>query len=404
MKVLLLSPHYPPEMLSFTRGLAEVGAEVWASADIPVGQLPDGVRQVLAGYIQAPILSESDGVEALAGWVERHGFDRIESLWEPCVVLAARLREVVGAPGITPGQARRCRDKGLMKDAVAAAGLRVPRSQRANTVPGALEAAEIVGFPLVIKPIAGAGTKDTHRADDEAQLRAFLDDMGHVAEVSIEEYIDGDEYTFDAISVGGQTVFESVSQYHPRPLIARNEEWISPAQHTFADPLIPALTDGVALGRAVLGALELQTGFTHMEWFRKPDGEVVFGEIGARSGGGLLVDQMNFANDIDAYREWARAICWGCFEAVPSRAFHCGTTFKRAIGQGRITRIEGIDRVQQRCSGSIVLADLLPIGAHRRDWRNTLVSDGHVTVRHPDMDECLAMMRFVAGELRLFAG
>ena len=38
---------------------------------------------------------------------------------------------------------------------------------------------------------------------------------------------------------------------------------------------------GREMGRAVLRALNFQTGFTHMEWFRKPDGEVVFGEIAA---------------------------------------------------------------------------------------------------------------------------
>src|SRR5258708_27047845 len=40
-------------------------------------------------------------------------------------------------------------------------------------------------------------------------------------------------------------------------------------------------------------------GFAHMEWFLKPSGEVVFGEIGCRSGGAHLVDQMNYTCDIE---------------------------------------------------------------------------------------------------------
>ena len=48
-------------------------------------------------------------------------------------------------------------------------------------------------------------------------------------------------------------------------------------------------------------------GFTHMEWFKKADGEVVFGEIGCRPGGAGLVDQMNYTSDIDLFREWARS-------------------------------------------------------------------------------------------------
>ena len=38
----------------------------------------------------------------------------------------------------------------------------------------------------------------------------------------------------------------------------------------------PELAGGVAMGEAVIEALGFDTGFTHMEWYRKADGEVVF--------------------------------------------------------------------------------------------------------------------------------
>ena len=48
------------------------------------------------------------------------------------------------------------------RERVAAAGIRVPRSVRANTVEQVREAAERIGFPLIIKPISGAGSADTY--------------------------------------------------------------------------------------------------------------------------------------------------------------------------------------------------------------------------------------------------
>ena len=39
------------------------------------------------------------------------------------------------------------------------------------------------------------------------------------------------------------------------------------------------------MGHQVITALGFTAGFTHMEWYRKADGEVVFGEIGARPPG-----------------------------------------------------------------------------------------------------------------------
>ena len=45
----------------------------------------------------------------------------------------------------------------------------------------------------------------------------------------------------------------------------------------------------------------------------------------------------------------------------------------------------------QRFGDAIVNVDLLPVGAPRRDWILTLISDGYVTVRHPDKDTLSAM-------------
>ena len=145
------------------------------------------------------------------------------------------------------------------------------------------------------------------------------------------------------------------------------------------------------------------TGFVHMEWFRKPDGEVVFGEIAARSGGAKLVDQMNFANDFDVYREWARATCWHAFEDTPRRRYHVAVVFKRAMGQGRIARIEGLQALRRFCGPGLVIEDLLPIGHPRRNWKSTLLSDGYVLMRDPDYQRTLDMMAFAVNRLGLHA-
>lgn len=401
MKVLFISPHYPVEMPHFTRGLAEVGARVIGVGE---GPAPASVQRYLSGWIQVPrLLDEVAAAEAVLRALGPVIPDRIESLWEPTVLLAATLRERLGVPGMSRDTVLAFRDKELMKERARRAGLRVPRSQRVRSAEEAQLAAEKIGYPVVIKPISGAGSADTHRCDDPLVLQRALSGMGHVEEASVEEFVVGDELTYDTICIDGEPVFESVTQYHPPPLISRAEQWISPAQITFRDPHISALQPGIALGRQVLRALGMQTGFTHMEWFRTAKGEAVLGEIACRSGGGRLVDGMNWANDIDVYREWARAVCWRTFEARPRRAHHVAVTFKRAQGFGRIARIDGMDEVRARCGPWLVGEELLPIGAPRRDWKQTLLSDGFVAVRHPDYQTCRAMMDLVVNKVRLYA-
>ena len=44
------------------------------------------------------------------------------------------------------------------------------------------------------------------------------------------------------------------------------------------------------------------------------------------------------------------------------------------------------------------------MGARRRDWKQTLLSDGFVMLRHPELDTTLRMADQVADTLQLVAG
>jgi hypothetical protein len=141
-----------------------------------------------------------------------------------------------------------------------------------------------------------------------------------------------------------------------------------------------------------------------MEWYRKADGEVVFGEIGARPPGAHQVDQMNFACDFDVYREWARAVAFGHFEAKIARNYNVATIYKRAHGVGRIRSIEGLEELDRKYGKHVVWNTLLPVGAPRRNWKQTLVSDGFIMLRHPDLAETLRIADEYGTKLNLYAG
>ena len=404
MNVVFLACSYPPEMQQYTRGLAEVGAKVFGVGDTPPAQLAPSFKQYLADYLQVPrLLDEDDVVERVAAWVRGKAIDRIEANWEVMVLTAARLRELLGVPGMSLDAVRGFRDKQLMKERVAAAGLRVPRSTRARTAAEAQAAAERLGYPLVLKPISGAGSADTYRVDAPRDLEQVLARTQHVPEVSVEEFVDGEEFTFDTVCIAGKPAFINVAQYLPRPLIARTSEWISPVITTVRHLNQPAMADGIALGRSVLGALGMGTGFTHMEWFKKSDGEVVFGEIGCRPGGAHLVDQMNYTCDIDLFREWARAVCWHTFEAKAERTYNVAIIFKRAQGQGRITRIVGLVEFMRRYGEYVCEEKLLRPGTPRRNWKHTLLSDGFIILRHPDWRIANELANIAATEITMFA-
>lgn len=404
MNVIFLAPHYPPEMQQYTRGLAEVGARVLGVGDTPLGAIPASTRAHMADYLQVPsIMNEDDVARRVLAWVRGRRIDRVESNWEPLVLLAARLRESLGIPGMSVDTVLGFRDKQIMKERLRRAGLRVPHSFRVRDAAQAREAVKSIGYPVIVKPIAGAGSADTYRVDSDERLEQVLRLTQHVPEVSVEEFVEGEEFTYDTICIDGVPAFENVAQYLPRPLDARTNEWISPIICTVRELDQPALRDGIVLGRKVLKALGMGTGFTHMEWYRKANGEVVFGEIGCRPGGANLVDQMNFTCDIDVFREWARAVCWKSFEADTTRRYNCAVIFKRALGQGRIVRRAGLDAYRQTYGPAIVWENLLPVGARRRNWKQTLVSDGFLMVRHPTWGGAMKLAWAAATDITLYA-
>ena len=286
MDVVFLAPAYPGEMPLFTRGLAEAGARVIGVGDQPLGSVPETAKRAMSDYVQITSWADEDAVVAtVLGAVRGRNVDLVETLWEPTVLLAARLREAIGAPGLTVEQTVPFRDKGRMKEVVDAAGIRTPRSARATTVAGCREAVEQIGYPAIIKPIAGAGSLDTYRIESEADLEAALPRLRHIDEVSVEEFIDGEEFTYDTVCSAGTISFYNIAEYRPRPLVGKQVEWISQQVIAHRDPDHPSLAGGKAMGEAVIAAMGFGSGFTHMEWYLTEGGEVVFGEIGARAPG-----------------------------------------------------------------------------------------------------------------------
>jgi hypothetical protein len=391
-------------MPEFTRGLAEAGAAVFGVGDSPLDGLPDLVRHSLSEYIPVRSLWDEDAVIAsLRDCLRGRQLDRIECLWEPGIMLAARLRQVFGIPGLDVGQAQRFRDKELMKQALDDAGIRTPRHVAAHTVAEVWDAAETIGFPIILKPIDGAGSADTYRIRDAEELKSVIPRLRHVPVVSVEEFVDGEEYTFDTITINGKIAWYNIAWYRPRPLVARSNEWISPQVIALRDINRPDLQAGVHMGFDVIKALEFDTGFTHMEWYRKSDGEVVFGEIGARPPGAHQVDQMKYVCDFDVFREWANAVTHGKISKGIEHKYNVANIYKRARGVGQIKAIEGADRLHREFGEHVVWNTLLPPGARRRDWRKTLVSDGFIMLRHRDLASTLEMADRVGSDLHLYA-
>lgn len=405
MNVLMISPGFPQEMRFFTRGLAQVGARVIGIGDQPESAVPEPARAALSAYVQIGSFTDEAAVlDRVREIARRVTLDRVECLWEPYMILAARIREMLGLPGLTVEQTVPLRDKEAMKRVLDAAGIRTPHHYSATTVEQVREACERIGFPVVVKPIAGAGSADTYRVDSTDDLDRIVPRLARVPEVSVEEFVVGEDMTYETLCTDGRIAFESVATYEPRALVMKENEWISPSTFVFRDPEAAEFDAGREMGHRVIDALGFQTGYTHMEWYRTPSGEAIFGEIGGRPPGARLVDLINYASDIDTYVGWAETVVHGRFSQPVERKYHSAWVFKRARGQGTIQRYEGLEAILAEFGPWICAVELNPIGSPRRDWRSQLMGDGMVVLRHPDRTTAVAMRDHIQAHLHIVAG
>jgi biotin carboxylase len=405
MNVLMISPGFPGEMPRFAAGLAAMGARVFGIGDQPASSLPPMAARAVTAHLQVPSLWDEDAVvERVRREAQRVGIDRVECLWEPAMMLAARLREALGLPGLGVEQTIAFRDKERMKQVLDAAGIRTPWHKRARLKDEVRAYAEECGYPVIVKPIAGAGSTDTYRIGSRQELEQILPRLGHVEEVSVEEFVDGEEFTFDTVCGDGRILFENIATYRPRPIEEKKHQWISPSSICLRDLDAPELADGRRMGYAVLEALGFTGGFSHMEWYRKADGEVVFGEIGARPPGANLVSAMNHAAEVDLFLGWAEAVCHGRFTQRTERRFNAAVVCKRAQGQGRIRHVEGLRELVRELGPAIAEVHIQPAGTQAGDWRRAAVSDGYLIVRHPDLTRTLELVDRVGREVQIYAG
>jgi len=198
---------------------------------------------------------------------------------------------------------------------------------------------------------------------DAAELTQAIARVRHVRELSVEEFIDGEEYTFDTVSIAGRPAYYNIAWYRPRPLKARSEEWISP-QSSRSATRSAAVAQGRRDGSGGPRRARLRVGFTHMEWYMKADGEVVFGEIGGRPPGAHQVDQMNYA----ATSTSSAAGPMPSASAVSARMSAGATTWRRSTSgrwRGADPAHRGLEEWKARHGAALVWENLLPVGAPR---------------------------------------
>jgi hypothetical protein len=370
----------------------------------PEDRLSDDLRSALAGHYRVQDGTDAQQIADATRVMARHlgGVDRLLGMLEQLQVPLGEVRDALGIPGMGADVARNFRDKARMKTVFEANGVPCAGHRLARTPVEARSAAAVLGYPLVAKPPAGAGARSTFRLDGDAQLEAWLnaDPPGEHSPVLLEQMVAGAEHSFDSVLIDGELVWHSICRYLPTPLEVLENPWIQwavllPRDISGAE-FDPIRTDAVR----GLQALGLRTGLTHMEWFRRVNGEIAISEVAARPPGAQFTSLLSYAHDVDMYAAWAHLEVFGDF-APPERRYAVGAAYLRGQGSGSVVRIHGLDTLQRELGDLVVEAELPREG---QPSSGTYEGEGHVILRHPETSVVEAGLRRVIEVARVELG
>lgn len=346
--------------------------------------LPAELRNALAGFYHVQnALDEKQLHDAALRIQEKTGkIDRIFASNEQVQVQVAIVRELLGIDGMSADTMRNFRDKSRMKAVLTANDVPCAKNKLVSSSQEAWQFVQSVGYPVVVKPPEGAGAEFTYKVDQDQMLHTTLQQHPPTSEkpLFIEEFITGDEFSFDSFTVKGKTVWHSITKYLPAPLEVKRNAWIQWRVILPREVDEPQYDDIRPVAISALKALGAKTGISHMEWFRRPDGRVAISEVGMRPPGAQITTLMSRAHEFDCMGSWAKLMITGKFTA-PKRKYASGCAYLRGQGQGVVKQTTGFEQVQKEL-GALITDYRLPEPGQKPT--GSYEGEGFVIVRHPE--------------------
>jgi biotin carboxylase len=230
---------------------------------------------------------------------DRQPLDAIVPVDDQGVLIAALAAEKLGLSHNPPAAVAATRNKVMLRRALAGAEISQPAFELAGPPDDVAALAEVIGYPVVLKPLSMSASRGVIRADNADQTRAAAERIRRILMVAgqnpnepilIEEYVPGIELAVEGVLRSGE--LEVLAFFDkPDPLEGPFFEetlFVTPSR------LHPEMLDEVErVAARAIRAIGLREGPVHAE-LRVDGSRVTFLEVAARSIGGLCGRSLRF--------------------------------------------------------------------------------------------------------------
>lgn len=366
MNFVYISPQFPKTNWEFCDRLKKNGVNVLGIADIEYDQLDEKLKNALTEYYKVSSLENYDDVlKAIGFFTHKYGkIDWIESNNEYWLANDARLRTDFNVvTGIKSDKINNIKEKSKMKKFYKKAEIPTAAYSLVTTLAKAKKFIKEVGYPVITKPDNGVGASDTHKIQNEEELKEFFETKNKDIKYIMEQFVDGDLVSYDAIiNSKGEPVFET-GIFEPTIMDIVNEglDVFYYVEKEMPEKLLEA-------GRKTVKAFGVKSRFIHLEFFKlKNDveglgkkGDYIGLETNMRPAGGYTPDMYNYANNTDVYQIWADMVA---FDEIRNANLNDDLEKNYCIYVSRRDNhnyVHSHDEIKQKYGQSIVMDERMP--------------------------------------------
>lgn len=363
---LFISCNFPRSYFHFTEALKNVGFNVIGLGDTPYFELEPRLLSSLSEYYYLPNLMDTKRVEqAVEELISRHGvIDFIESNNEFWLGLDAHLRSKFHVTtGKGEDEIEMYKSKSLEKEYFKKAGAKFARYTVLSSFEKAKEFAQIVSYPLIIKPDSGVGGHSTYRINNEEELKEFFHINVVQEKYLIEEFINGELVTFDGITSKDGNVIYCSSEVFPDHFDCVNDHDVD--IYYYGSNNVPS--DLREIGTSILKTMDAKYRYFHIEFLRMSEdkeglgkkGDPLVMEANMRAPGGYTVEVINYATSISSYEVYARAMA----DLIKEEIIPLHRQFSAYIGRRKNSHyVHSVDDIKNKYFPNVLFHQEVPKG------------------------------------------
>lgn len=327
-----------------------LGYGVALIADAPPAGLPD---QIVRTVHRVDTYDDAAVDAAVAAIAAEFAVVGVVTWSDPAVETVSRIARNLGLPAASAQTARIARDKFLMRQALTAVRPDLsPRFARVTTWEETTKAAADLGYPLVLKPATGNGSKGIYQVHGEDELRPAFEQLaayvqpdvdrvftGHAGEIVIEQFLAGTEHSIEGWVQGGRVHIAGITDK------TTTEPYRLEVGHAFPTSLPEAAVAAVhELTHAVVEGFGMDDCAFHLEAMVGPDGTARMVECAARVGGDFITSHLvGLATGVSFCENTVRVATGRPPRAAEGTPLHSGLRKLLAPADGVIAGIEGVE-------------------------------------------------------------